>query len=94
MARFETHTVGTHFIVLPKGLKFTWNEVPSNSFVDDLMYRKFKKLRIQPSNVCTDEEFMRRVYLDVVGVLPTVEEFNAYVTTAIRRSVRSWWMLC
>lgn len=79
MARFETHTVGTHFIVLPKGLNFAWKEVPSNSFVDDLMYQKFKKLRIQPSEVCTDEEFMRRVYLDVVGVLPTVEEFNTYV---------------
>ncbi|MDA1051712.1 MAG: DUF1549 and DUF1553 domain-containing protein [Planctomycetota bacterium] len=79
MARFETHTVGTHFIVLPKGLQFQWNEVAANNFVDELMYEKFKKLRIQPSELCTDEEFLRRVSLDVVGVLPTVDEYHTFV---------------
>ncbi len=79
MARFETYTVGTHFIVLPKGLDFKWNEVAANNYVDKLMYKKFKKLRIQPSELCTDEEFLRRVYLDVVGVLPSVEEYQAFI---------------
>jgi hypothetical protein len=79
MARFDTFTVGTHFIVLPKGLDFKWRDVASNNYVDDLMYNKFKKLRIQPSELCTDEEFLRRVYLDVVGVLPTVEEYHAFL---------------
>lgn len=79
MARFETHTVGTHFIVLPKGLEFAWKDVPANNYVDELMYDKFKKLRIQPSELCSDEEFLRRVYLDVVGVLPTVEEYHAFL---------------
>ena len=79
MARFETHTVGTHFIVLPKGLDFKWNEVAANNYVDELMYEKFKKLRIQPSELCTDEEFLRRVSLDVVGVLPTVEEYHQFM---------------
>ena len=79
MARFETYTVGTHFIVLPKGLNFKWQEIASNSFVDELMYEKFQKLRIQPSELCTDEEFLRRVYLDVVGVLPSVEEYHAFM---------------
>ena len=79
MARFETYTVGTHFIVLPKGLDFKWTEVASNNYVDELMYNKFKKLRIQPSELCTDEEFLRRVYLDVVGVLPTVEEYHSFM---------------
>ena len=82
MARFETYTVGTHFIVLPKGLDFKWQEVASNNFVDDLMYNKFKKLRIQPSELCTDEEFLRRVYLDVVGVLPSVEDYHAFMNDA------------
>ncbi|MBC8356061.1 MAG: DUF1549 domain-containing protein [Planctomycetes bacterium] len=80
MARFETHTVGTHFIVLPKGLDFKWTEVAANNFVDELMYDKFKKLRIQPSELCTDEEFLRRVSLDVVGVLPSVEEYHQFIS--------------
>ncbi|MBP85596.1 MAG: cell surface protein [Planctomycetaceae bacterium] len=82
MARFETYTVGTHFIVLPKGLDFKWNEVAANNYVDELMYDKFQKLRIQPSELCTDEEFMRRVYLDVVGVLPSVEQYHAFLNDA------------
>jgi hypothetical protein len=78
-ARFETHTVGTHFIVLPKGLQFTWKEVPEHNYVDSLMHNKFKKLRIQPSELCTDEEFLRRATLDITGTLPTVEEYQAFM---------------
>ncbi|HUG66538.1 MAG TPA: DUF1549 and DUF1553 domain-containing protein [Pirellulaceae bacterium] len=78
MARFGTHTVGTHFIVLPKGLQFQWQEVAANNYVDELMQEKFKKLRIQPSAVCSDEEFLRRVTIDITGALPTVEEYYAF----------------
>lgn len=80
MARFDTHTVGTHFIVLPKNLQFAWNELPENNYIDKHMHNKFKNLRIIPSELCTDEEFLRRVSFDVTGRLPTVEEYNAFLT--------------
>lgn len=79
MARFDTHTVGTHFIVLPKNLEFAWNELPENNYIDTHMHNKFKNLRIIPSELCTDEEFIRRVTLDVTGRLPTVDEYNAFL---------------
>lgn len=79
MARFETHTVGSHFIVLPKDLKFQWPNVPENNYVDTLINNKLKKLRIVPSDLCSDEEFVRRAFLDIVGVLPTVEEYNKFM---------------
>ncbi|GAB4157094.1 MAG: DUF1549 domain-containing protein [Planctomycetaceae bacterium] len=79
MARFETHTVGSQFIVLPKGLKFAWSNPPENNYIDKLINAKLKKLRILPSKLCTDEEFVRRVYLDVVGVLPTTEEYYRFM---------------
>ena len=82
MARFGTHTVGTHFIALPKGLQFQWAEVPANNYVDELMYAKFKKLRIQPSDLCSDEEFLRRATLDIAGILPTVEEYERFMADA------------
>jgi hypothetical protein len=81
-ARFETHTVGTHFIVLPKGLQFTWKEIPENNYVDTLMNDKFKKLRMQPSELCTDEEFLRRATLDITGVLPTLEEYETFMQSS------------
>jgi hypothetical protein len=38
-----------------------------------------KKLRIQPSPVCGDEEFLRRVTIDVTGTLPTVDEYRHFM---------------
>ena len=78
MARFETHTVGTHFITLPQGFSFQWQEVPANNYVDELMYEKFKKLRIQPSVLCSDEQFLRRASLDIAGLLPTLEQYEKF----------------
>ena len=80
MARFETHTVGAHFIVLPKGLQFQWPNVAENNYIDTHINNKLKKLRIVPSDLCTDEEFLRRVYLDVIGTLPTVSEYHSFMS--------------
>lgn len=79
MARFDTHTVGSHFITLPKGFDFKWSNPPANNYVDEHMNSKFLKLRMNPSEVCTDEEFLRRVSLDICGVLPSVEDFDAFM---------------
>jgi len=82
MARFDTHTVGSHFIVLPKGLDFKWEDVPEFNYVDQHLHEKFRKLRITPSQLCSDEEFLRRVSLDIAGVLPTPEEYQQFVTSS------------
>lgn len=79
MARFDTHTVGSHFVVLPKGLDFEWPNVPEYNYVDTLIHNKLKKLRVVPSEVCSDAEFLRRASLDICGVMPTIEEFNTFV---------------
>lgn len=80
MARFATFTVGVPFITLPKGLQFTWGNHPENNYVDQLVNAKLKKLRIEPSGICDDDTFVRRVYLDVVGMLPTAEEYEKFAT--------------
>jgi hypothetical protein len=79
MARFETHTVGSQFIVLPKALKFEWSNPPEYNFIDRLVHNKLRKLRINPSDVCADEQFLRRAYLDIVGVIPTLEEYQRFI---------------
>jgi hypothetical protein len=81
MARFNTFTVGSQVIALPKGLQFTFPNVPENNYVDKLVHAKLKKLRIEPSEVCTDEVFLRRVYVDIIGVLPTAEEYTRFMTS-------------
>ncbi|MCH2178340.1 MAG: DUF1549 domain-containing protein [Mariniblastus sp.] len=80
MARFDTHTVGSDFIVLPKDLQFQWADTPENNYVDTLINNKLKKLRIQPSELCTDSEFIRRVSLDICGIVPLPAEIVAFET--------------
>jgi hypothetical protein len=80
MARFATFTVGSQVIVIPKGLKYAWADVPENNYIDTLVNAKLKKLRLNPSELCGDDEFVRRVYLDVVGILPTRAEYEKFAT--------------
>src|SRR5437899_4883678 len=83
MARFYTFTIGVPFITLPKGLQFTWPNVPENNYVDTFVNAKLKKLRIEPSGTCTDEVFVRRVYLDIIGILPTPEEHARFMVSTL-----------
>ncbi len=58
---------------------FAWNDPPSNNRVDDLVHAQLRLLGYLPSGTCTDGEFVRRVHLDVLGLLPTVEEARAFL---------------
>ena len=82
MARYDTHTVGSHVIVLPKGLVFQWSNPPANNYVDQLVNAKLLKLRINPSELCSDDEFIRRVSLDICGTLPTSDELQSFLASA------------
>lgn len=66
----------THLIDVPGFVKA---EVPRDNAIDQAVFQKLNKMRISPSELCTDREFIRRVYLDVLGVMPTVEEVNAFL---------------
>lgn len=50
-----------------------------SNYIDDLVFDKLTRLHIEPSGLSTDEEFLRRAYLDTVGVLPTEQEAEAFL---------------
>ncbi len=79
MARFDTHTVGSQFIVLPKGLKYEDPKTPEFNYIDTLVHDKLRKLRITPSELCSDEQFLRRVFIDITGTLPSSEEHELFL---------------
>ncbi len=82
MARFSTYTVGSQVLVLPKDLQYTApTEAPKN-YIDELVNAKLHKLRMLPSGVCSDEAYLRRVTLDVTGLLPTPEEYETFLADA------------
>jgi hypothetical protein len=57
-------------------------DVARNNFIDDLIFSKLKRLNIAPSELSSDAEFLRRVYLDTVGLLPTLEESRRFLESA------------
>jgi len=56
-----------------------YTDLPVNNFIDELVYERLQTLGIAPSDGCTDAEFLRRVSLDITGVLPTEEEARAFI---------------
>ncbi|MEX0724817.1 MAG: DUF1549 and DUF1553 domain-containing protein [Planctomycetaceae bacterium] len=54
--------------------------IPSLSPLDDLVVNQLKRLNIVPSELCTDAEYLRRVYIDVIGTLPTAAEAREFLT--------------
>lgn len=79
MARFDTHTVGSQFIVLPKGLQYEDPKTPEFNYIDTLVHAKLRKLRITPSGICSDEQFLRRVFVDITGTMPSSEEYQKFL---------------
>ncbi|WP_206291026.1 DUF1549 and DUF1553 domain-containing protein [Humisphaera borealis] len=79
MARFATFTVVSQAIVIPQKLKYEWSNVAEYNYIDTHVHNKLKNLRMFPSEVCSDEVFARRVFLDIVGLVPKADELAAFV---------------
>lgn len=79
LARFLDKMTTSYITFLEDVPGFAWNNPQPNNFVDNLVFEKLQQLQILPSDLCSDEEFLRRVYLDVTGRLPTIEETTAYL---------------
>lgn len=62
---------------------FVWNEVPANNFIDTLVLKKQKSLKILPAELCSDEDFLRRVSLDLIGVPPSPEAVRAFLADGV-----------
>lgn len=58
---------------------YVWSNPSANNYVDQLVYAKLQKLSYLPSPNASEEEFLRRVYLDVIGILPTPAETEQYL---------------
>jgi hypothetical protein len=52
---------------------------PQHNFIDRLVDAKLVRLNIVPSPLCSDEEFLRRAFLDVIGTLPTPKEIRSFL---------------
>jgi len=65
-------------ITLPQpGVKFA--RPSENNFIDKLVWDKLERLGIEPSELADDTTFLRRVFLDSIGTLPTPAEARRFI---------------
>jgi hypothetical protein len=52
---------------------------PRRNFIDELVLKQLQRMNVRPSPPASDSEFLRRVYLDTIGTLPTVSEAREFL---------------
>ena len=79
LGRFHTFTEGSQAIVVPAKSDYRRPEFPAFNYIDGHVATKLDKLRIIPSGLASDEAYLRRAHLDIVGLPPTPEEREKFL---------------
>lgn len=79
LVRYEGNYAVKYFSILGEREGYQWAELPEWNFIDAHVYDKLQKVKLLPSPLADDATFLRRVYLDLIGVQPTPEELRAFL---------------
>jgi hypothetical protein len=79
LARYEGAYAATTLTVMGDRTGFTWAQPPANNRIDELTAAKWKRMQIEPSGLCADEEFIRRVTIDLTGLPPSADDVRAFL---------------
>lgn len=79
LIRYEGLYAARQVSVMGDRSGFKWVEVPENNYVDKHIHTKLRKMKILPSEVCTDADFIRRISLDLTGRPPTADQVRAFI---------------
>jgi hypothetical protein len=77
--RYLDKLQSVYFTVVRDVPGFAWKGVPENNAIDRLVNDKLKQLQYLPAETCSDSVFLRRVSLDLTGMLPTPERTRQFL---------------
>ena len=82
LVRYLDRQVPVRLAFVPARPGFVWSEPPPANFIDGHIFKKLRALRMNPSPLCADDVFLRRAYLDLLGVVPSAETARAFLADA------------
>lgn len=81
LARFLDRMSTSKITFLTNRHDFNWQLPNDLTAIDEQVFRKLHQLQIQPSDVCSDTDFLRRATLDLTGRLPTAQEVEGFLAS-------------
>jgi len=79
LVRYEGNYATREVIVMGDRTGFSWVNPPENNYIDKHINTKLKRMKMLPSELCTDAEFIRRVSLDLTGLPPTANRVREFL---------------
>ncbi|MBI3694073.1 MAG: DUF1549 domain-containing protein [Acidobacteria bacterium] len=79
LVRYEGKFITVPVTILDPRPGFQWTAQPQYNYIDQHIDAKLQRLKIRPSPLATDAEFLRRVSLDLTGLPPRREEVLAFL---------------
>ena len=79
MARFEGQ-IAIHQVTVPRpGSPNAFEEPPGATDIDLLVHKNLRKMNLRPSEPVDDAAFLRRVSIDLIGRIPSLQEARAFL---------------
>jgi len=79
LIRYLNQQTAVRLAFVPARPDFIWSNPPEHNLVDHHLFAKLRVLRINPSALAPDSVFLRRVFLDTLGLLPSAEETRRFL---------------
>ena len=88
LARYQGAYAATPMFVMGDRAGYAWKDEPANNFIDGLVYKKMQQVKILPSGLANDAQFIRRAYIDLTGLPPTADQVIAFLADKTDRNAK------
>ncbi|MEI6862643.1 MAG: DUF1553 domain-containing protein, partial [Verrucomicrobiota bacterium] len=81
--RYLSQVQSVNFTTIEDVPGFEWKAPPETNFVDTLVNAKLRQLQYVPAETCDDATFVRRLYLDLTGLIPTGDDARRFIESKV-----------
>ncbi len=88
LARYEGAYSASTLVSMGDRSGFTWSNPPQFNHLDGLVYEKLKRVKVLPSELCSDADFVRRIHIDLIGLPPEPAVVRSFLADARATQVK------